>query len=133
MPLPWAAEFCPYGKPGTKLWVRETHWQYLNRFEVAWYCADGPEPVFEHEAKKVQAMPRWASRITLEITAVRVERLQEISVEDAFAEGIAAVTRRWRTPLGAVGNFRILWDSTKSEFKWAANPWVWVISFKRVK
>jgi hypothetical protein len=78
-------------------------------------------------------MPRWASRITLEITAVRVERVQDISEGDAKAEGLQdwygaepAVTNR--------GRFHAFWDSlnAKRGYEWDANPWAWVITFRRL-
>jgi hypothetical protein len=72
-------------------------------------------------------MPRWASRITLEIVAVRVERLQDISEADAKAEGCEAV-RLGRT---AKSNYCILWESINSPGSWEKNPWVWVIEFKK--
>ncbi|HCF3719427.1 TPA: hypothetical protein NID03_006007 [Pseudomonas aeruginosa] len=79
-------------------------------------------------------MPRWASRILLEITAVRVERLQDISNDQAIAEGIDT------HPMGFYGNgcitaggaFLELWESINGDGRWADNPWVWVIEFKRV-
>ena len=81
-------------------------------------------------------MPRWASRITLEITGVRVERLQEIAPEDCIAEGISPdmethAGQYWRED--AVGQYRDLWDSLNAKrAPWAANPFVWCISFKNV-
>ena len=75
-------------------------------------------------------MPRWASRLLLEVKAVRVERLQEISEDDAFAEGISGGD--W---LGnPVGTYRELWDSinAKRGHSWESNPWVWVVEFERV-
>lgn len=98
-------------------------------------------------------MPRWASRITLEITEVRVERVQDISTEDARAEGITEylseiATKRhteedadiWRNRT-TIENFRNLWDSIyypgiykkPTPFKWDANPWVWVVEFRRIE
>lgn len=86
-------------------------------------------------------MPRWASRILLEITDVRVERLNDISQEDAQAEGMALTG--WRPTYsdpdsgGEVwtpyDNFARLWESIYGEGCWKANPWVWVIEFKRVE
>lgn len=83
-------------------------------------------------------MPHWASRITLEITKVRVERVQEISEEDAKAEGIDLKGFRSNTE-GIAGRehrieFASLWDSINAErgFGWEKNPWVWIIEFKRV-
>jgi hypothetical protein len=121
---------CPYGQPGDRLWVRETH---NTCGEKPFYRADGEMPL-EWKWSPSVFMPRWASRITLEITAVWVERLKDITIEDAQAEGITPLgtegdSRRWRA------GFRELWDSlnAKRGYGWDANPWVWVISFKRVK
>ncbi|MFF6477675.1 hypothetical protein ACET4O_23870 [Pseudomonas aeruginosa] len=86
-------------------------------------------------------MPRWASRILLEITAVRVERLQDISEEQALAEGVCGEpcdhARQACADIGcwgdtAKGAFGFLWESLNGEGSWAANPWVWVVEFKRV-
>ncbi|MCT2385144.1 hypothetical protein [Erwinia pyrifoliae] len=78
-------------------------------------------------------MPRWASRITLQITGVRVERLQGISEADATAEGISpaagGVEKGWEHRF----NFRELWLSIYGDESWQANPWVWVIEFRRIK
>ena len=165
-------EHCPYGRPGDRLWVRET-WRvsssgrhYPSRWTTVyvewreqqkvrgrergrqhrseWFCTDD-----EHDALMRRAygnnrsatwrpsihMPRWASRITLEVTAVRIERLQDISEEDAIAEGF--------TPeRGAVGQavrpgprdwFAKGWRKMHGEESWDANPWVWVVSFRRVE
>jgi hypothetical protein len=80
-------------------------------------------------------MPRWASRITLEITAVRVERLGDISEADAIAEGVSNdMPIVWQsgddTPRGMFGE---LWESINGPESWAANPWVWVIEFQKVE
>lgn len=72
-------------------------------------------------------MPRWASRITLEVTAVRVERLQDISPEDCIAEGIPGGRGR----IDITGDYKDLWESINGPGSWAANPWVWVVEFKR--
>ncbi|AAT47214.1 hypothetical protein F116p07 [Pseudomonas phage F116] len=86
-------------------------------------------------------MPRWASRILLEITDVRVERLQDISEEQALAEGVRGEpcdhARQACADIGcwgdtAKGAFGFLWESLNGEGSWAANPWVWVVEFKRV-
>lgn len=90
-------------------------------------------------------MPRWASRITLEITGARVERLQEISEADAIAEGIkqarAPLTYLWNADYpdtgcgssdGPIAAYKRLWESIKGPGSWDANPWVWVIEFTRV-
>lgn len=126
---------CPFGEVGDRLWVRENFCQYpyeLNpQPEDAWYQADGRKPPnFKRWTPSIH-MPRWASRITLEITGVRVERLQQISSNDAKAEGVDAPGpgKCW------VGQFSYLWDSLNAGrgFGWDANPWVWVVEFKRVQ
>lgn len=165
---------CPYGIPGDRLWVRET-WGYVGGseylyqqrsqdlgFRADWNALD---PIPGGKWRPSIHMPRWASRLTLEITEIRVQRLQEISEEDAKAEGI---TRRDPLPddygrnlpcshcgqrksqhVGTVracfgshgeifnsgtfkGGFSWLWDSINGAGSWAANPWVWCVSFKKV-
>lgn len=139
---------CPYGKAGDTLWVRET-WrrspvtlpdgvQYRADNLLRWF--DGSEPTAialpQRNGKWRPSifMPRWASRITLRITDVKVERLQDISEGDAIAEGVGA----WHdTKDGMVyrPEFQALWDTinAKRGFGWDANPWVWVLSFERAK
>jgi hypothetical protein len=79
-------------------------------------------------------MPRWASRITLEITAVRVERVQDITEEDAEAEGALSCYEpdEAEHPDGCVCQFRNLWDTINSKrgYGWDVNPWVWVVEFR---
>jgi hypothetical protein len=141
----WHGVGCPYGQPGERLWGRET-WAQLGDGDIArkatWPDAahlDDPEPKWRPSAH----MPRWASRITLEVTGVRVERLQDISEADAIAEGC---TRNhngyfWGGPheayglkqmATAVSAYRTVWESIHGPNTWDANPWVWVIEFKRV-
>ena len=120
-------EYCPYGHPGDFLWVRETF--YNSRMDNSMpthYRADNQDEDFQLIWNPSIFMPRWASRILLEITAVRVERLQKISEDDARAEGVSPET---------VGPFSELWDSInrKPGRTWADNPFVWVIEFKRIK
>ncbi|HDR9277157.1 TPA: hypothetical protein QDB24_005294 [Burkholderia vietnamiensis] len=140
---------CPYGKPGDRLWVRETHlaWWKLDEANpagprvfshVAAYAADGYE--LESGEKWIPSihMLRAASRITLEITGVRVERLQAISWNDAIAEGIKDPRRaavRIDPIDGTVAQFRQLWDGLNAARGqgWDANPWVWVIEFRRIE
>lgn len=148
---------CPFGAPGDRLWVRET-W-YCDHFEVMSgpylkpddldvseareygalvYAADGLTP-YEAEQpvwKPSIHMPRWASRIQLEIAAVRVERLQDITRSDIRAEGLQCppelasddISPNYRDWYPAA--FKELWNSTGGD--WDANPWVWVVEFKRV-
>ncbi|MEX0563150.1 hypothetical protein AB3X30_05790 [Raoultella terrigena] len=156
---------CPYGKPGDRIWVRETFQGPLFDFDVMdSYCkdstpfekpefcvykADGvPAPEFYDADDELHCrwrpsihMPRWASRITLEITDVRVERLNSISEEDARAEGMELTG--WRPTysdpdsggevMTPYDNFAELWSSIYGDESWKANGWVWVISFKRVE
>lgn len=138
---------CPFGKPGDRLWVRETWgaWPHmLGGFqrESLRYRADG-EYQNEHGAWRWMSpihMPRWASRITLEITDVRVERLQDISESDAIAEGCRPVRPEIvldglvaRTGRSAVDEYCQLWESIHGPESWSANPWVWVIEFKKLE
>ena len=134
---------CPYGAPGDRLWVRETH---MDLGACYLYRADADA---ERERTLVAPgqwwrpaihMPRAASRITLEVTAVRVERLQDISEADAVAEGIERSGEcNWRDYLdhpynnftSARRSYRSLWESINGPGAWDAKPWVWVVEFKR--
>lgn len=145
---------CPYGQPGDRLWVRET-WRGLDGWRpenghLIEYRADrgkewreAPEEVLSYQftGEKWRPsifMPRWASRLTLEVVSIGVERLQVITEEDARAEGCglrpggqdgeAAKTARYR--------FEELWteiNGKRDGASWAINPWVWVVSFRRVQ
>lgn len=77
-------------------------------------------------------MPRIASRITLEITGVRVERLNEISADDAIAEGVEIITSIDHGSTDPIAAYRVLWESINGKGSWEKNPWVWCISFKRI-
>lgn len=149
---------CPFGRQGSQIWVRET-WADLRGkgFDGSFgYRAstrpgsDGDEARIAYGVKWKPSihMPREASRITLEITDVRVERLQDISEEDARAEGMEQFQIKhstWRTfeeadrrepmrPHTVRDAFWGYWDSlAKPGAEWADNCWVWVISFKRVE
>lgn len=139
---------CPYGVPGDRLWVRET-WAYdlnVDREEtpemLAWIRERGSARINFRGTGAQQTgcggapgrwrpsihMPRWASRTTLEINDVRVERLQDISDEDARAEGFGI---GWG-PGCFYRTFNSLWDGVNGAGAWDANPWVWRIEFKRV-
>ncbi|ABR84785.2 MULTISPECIES: hypothetical protein [Pseudomonas aeruginosa group] len=148
---------CPHGQPGDRLWVREA-WaadaqvdaiapRDLSQGEPIWYPADfsvrqtGCSMISKGRGRPSIHMPRWASRILLEIIAVRVERLQDISEEQALAEGVRGEpcdhARQACADIGcwgdtAKGAFGFLWESLNGEGSWAANPWVWVVEFKRV-
>lgn len=188
----WAG-VCPYGQPGDRLWVRET-WGLCSAHDPTDWCGGSIRGVSESELREQFLveyrqnwithpdsaywrpsifMPRWASRITLEITGVRVERLNEISEADAIAEGIDPLfteekinerpdlaecrcqwlnylwhghfgkhgmgntkSDRWAHQFSsytnAVGSYSSLWESINGPGSWDANPFVWVIEFRRV-
>lgn len=152
----FARHACPYGKPGDRLWVRETFaeefdYEYRNeipgcpqeRWHIDWHFrADGEVNKSQlsgtlTEWKPSIHMPRSASRIDLEIVSVRVERLQDITEEDAKAEGVdgpeseSAKAVGWC--VGPKAAYRFLWNSINGVDAWDANPYVWVVEFKRVK
>lgn len=162
---------CPYGQPGDRLWVREAHsigpgpgvalvpgetagalrWPHVT------YPADGA--VLRRDERWKGAfgklrpsihMPRWACRLVLEVTEVRVERLQDISEADAIAEGIETspslafpgrdVFCDYRVPHdpaewfgNPVDSYRSLWEQINGPDSWRANPWVWTVSFRRLQ
>ena len=127
---------CPYGVPGDRLWVRET-WALLHNEDHApvepkqiLYAASDS---WEGTRTSPMFMPRWASRITLEITDLRVQRVQEISFKDCIAEGIHPIGREHDTAIPR-NEYRELWDSinAKRGFSWESNPWVWAVSFRRL-
>lgn len=149
---------CPYGLPGDRLWVRETH--FINDLRGAKVPADeraGCEILYratdEQWVMNMEDteglrwapsihMPRWASRITLEITGVRVERLQDISEADAIAEGVAVNNEPFRfyssglpndiARPNAISAYCDLWEGINGAGSWEANPWIWVIEFRRL-
>jgi hypothetical protein len=124
---------CPYGQPGDQLWVRETVITHVSIPQVHGYAADGCAVTERwQKVRNSRFMPRWASRITLEVTDVRVQQVQTISNEDAFAEGCDF--RIAKTP-NHVGAFATLWDkiNLKRGFGWYNDPWVWAVTFRRVK
>ncbi len=122
---------CPYGQPGDRLWVRETWRQDAKGGELAHYKADeNGRGYWIGKWHPSIFMPRWASRITLEIVSVRVERLQDISFDDALAEGMEH-SIIMHNPIDDL--FVPLWDSINyKKHPWESNPWVWVIEFKRL-
>lgn len=155
-------KLCPYGQPGDRLWVRHAwfdlnppptnpeNYQIWDEFTkaVRWKTGErvsGVTPrMDEGDGWKKHpsiCMPRWASLIRLEVTGVHLERLQEISETDCWAEGIerskesssraSTIYSDYAHPRRA---FQLLWDSlnAKRGFGWDVNPWVWAISFKRI-
>ena len=167
------AQSCPYGQIGDLLWVREEHYRFGHWEEVSsvrtrtgrqkWaFVQDSREVLFDAPAefrkgrqhkdpftpawhkRLARFMPRWASRITLEITDVRVERLQDIDGRDAIDEGIEKTDWKYscepfknynggRPFSSPKASFKSLWESINGPDSWDANPWVWVIGFKRVE
>ncbi|MCW1887689.1 hypothetical protein OKA04_23330 [Luteolibacter flavescens] len=157
---------CPYGAPGDRLWVRETFGDRADYAAIGalhkdryYYAADGKKAGWRYRPSI--HMPRKASRITLEVVSVRVERLQDISEEDAIAEGIECTHRdedrtfwknyRFEGPIAKRGkvwtpeenqivnynrkpvrSYQSLWESINGPGSWDANPWVWVVEFKRL-
>jgi hypothetical protein len=142
---------CPYGMPGDRLWVRET-WAAPHRLDGHTPRFMPPTTPVHYAASEDRGgllwrpsihMPRWASRITLEITNVRVERLQVISEADARSEGVKAMPgMKWHSFAEADAGipmhdhtardaFHALWETINGADSWDANPWVWVVEFKR--
>lgn len=141
---------CPYGQPGERLWVREA---FIH--EPADYCWEASVSIPCRPAATVYRadvdgdtrgagwtpsihMPRSLSRITLEVTGVRVERLQDISKADAMAEGapsshrsIDRISRAFGYPDFPRSWYAQLWESINGPGSWDANPWVWVVEFRR--
>jgi hypothetical protein len=151
---------CPYGQPGDRLWVRETcraeelpsgldGVRYLaddcfipientEAASDAWLslAAYGQRLSGHHKCRTVPAihMPRWASRITLEITGIRMDRWQDISESDALAEGIdPKFPPDEQVANAAMMRYADIWESINGPGSWAANPWVWVVEFRRMK
>ena len=139
---------CPYGKPGDQLWVREVFRVYDSSKECACYdecrCAKyHGSPIYRATDELAVGpwrpsihMPRKFSRITLEITGIRVERLQAIGPADCDAEGIERTTAHTRDGAGClarIDDYRALWESINGPGSWAANPWVWVIGFRKAE
>ena len=125
---------CPCGQPGDGLWVRET-WSTIlqdsrSDTEGLVYRADGERD--GQVWRPSMFMPRWASRLTLEVTGVRVERLQEIGEEDALAEGVCDIPGGCHYSAVHVQMFQQRWDAINGKkYPWARNVWVWVIEFRR--
>lgn len=151
----WPALPCPYGEPGSTLWVREPFKRDIDHMDsrkLIVYRADdavhdaGSAGAFDFPDigwKPSIHMPRVASRITLEVVSVRVERLQDISEADALAEGCTQNHNGyfWGGPHAVSGlkqmatahkAYRDLWESINGPGSWDANPFVWVVTFRRI-
>ena len=137
---------CPFGRPGDRLWVRENGWERPERtpkmmrdgadtWERFYYDAllDSGErdelKGYGFKRRPSIHMPRWACRTVLEITDVRVERLQAISEADALAEGVLVHPD---AETGARMEYFALWESLHGVGSWGKNPWVWVLTFREV-
>lgn len=135
---------CPFGAVGDRIWVRET-WAEAGSGapDLKLYRANYPEHVPTHYENVPPAneirwtpsihMPRWASRLTLEITGVRVERLASVSDDDAGKEGYPANPAPYGGDMDKWLWFRQLWDSIYPNQSFKHNPWVWVIEFRRIE
>lgn len=160
---PWVKS--PYGQPGDRLWVRETWRPHCAgpisaafplgtcvKFRAddalmkpaTWTNEQGAWCEAHEEDTKWRPsifMPRWASRITLEIVTVRVERLQDISEADALAEGVPPIDTQVVQSDGSIKLFRLssrnlyqsLWNQIHGPGAWDTNPWVWVVGFRRIE
>jgi hypothetical protein len=165
---------CPYGQVGDRLWVRESfqpffddecdgdgrlaNWKTGENYHCSYPATDGIHEFVDQEdnlrstVKPSIHMPRWASRVTLEITSIRVERLKDISDNDAIAEGIYTKLQKEDTAHGDMWmgtridgsevvlmpgaprlDYRDLWESINGAGSWDANPWVWVVEFRRAE
>ncbi|AVB28538.1 hypothetical protein L6218_11900 [Pseudomonas syringae pv. syringae] len=144
----FVSSHCPYGQPGDRLWVREA-WQddaqvnaiaprELSHGEPIQYPADGASRqngcsmITPGKTRPSIHMPRWVSRILLEINDVRVERLQDISEGQAEGVNFLRSAPDLDETLTAAQLFDCLWSSINSADSWNANPWVWVVEFKPV-
>ena len=155
---------CPYGQKDDRLWVRET-WATIKEYDdlkpsaipkgsASWpmvyygaWTGAARESSNRGKWRPSIFMPRWASRITLEVTDVRVEQVQNISAVDAMWEGIEkahhpinkktieALGDKSATGLAVIEDFCLLWDSinAKRGYSWESNPWVWAVEFQRVE
>jgi hypothetical protein len=135
---------CPYGAPGDRLYVREAYkfddpFNHLPPRDVpvgstVFYLADNGYAPAAARYRHARFMPRWASRISLEVTGVRVERLMDIGDADAQAEGWPGPDQRNSIQSAyPIAWYSCLWEEINGAGSWAANPWVWVVEFKRVK
>lgn len=136
---------CPYGKVGGQLWVREklesdgATWMYSadRKFITLQKCDPKvPEMISWAHHKETNYcsaidMPRWASRIDLEIVDIRIERLQDIAEKDAKAEGISPMKSQYNLNPYKLG-FKNGWDEINPKYPWESNPWVWVITTKPI-
>lgn len=133
----WHKRPCPYGKAADLLWVKETFLGWYrtadNSFDkIAAYRADGYQLEEGERWKPSIFMPRTASRLTLEITDIRAQRLLDISEDDAAAEGVPPMMAGDRSPCAPrfVAGYRQIWEAINGAGSWEKNPWVWALTFK---
>lgn len=163
---PNAVQACPFGQPGDRLWVRETFqpifaegvdyedadWETGKGYSIRYVATDGIEDWVDPDDNTTNRcmpsihMPRWASRITLEIEDIRVERLLDIDIDDIAREGLCETefmpTLKHAPISGYIHGddheavrcgFKALWESINGPGSWDLNPWVWVVEFKRLE
>ena len=141
---PDAVLACPFGAPGDRLWVRETFFD-SHKFRHAPLFEGGPRYYYRADSSFIGChrwtpsiqMPKAASRLTLEVVSVRVERLQDISEVDAVAEGCSRIPMNIESVAKSLAtldrwNFAATWEALYGSGSWDANPWVWVVEFKRL-
>lgn len=136
-----------YGNPGDKIWVRENFYQCIDNNDRRYYAAsEKPEDTENRHYKLCPSiyMPRIASRITLEITDIKVERVQDITQDDIEREGLWFYSKEYRDEIcinrdsvyalqsTRIKYFRKLWETINGSDSWIENPWVWCISFKKI-
>ncbi|MFC7514584.1 hypothetical protein ACFQUU_06170 [Herbaspirillum sp. GCM10030257] len=154
----WLMSDNPYGQPGDRLWVKET-WTPLENVRTSdpgldpiqrglYYRADYPGDTLVHDDRPVEPvkwksslfMRRNQSRILLDVTGVRIEQLNDCSEADAITEGIRRELDSWldysnpscQMGINPVDSYRTLWEAINGAGSWAANPWIWVVEFRRV-
>lgn len=134
---------CPYGQPGDRLWIREA---LVRQGDIVTYAHDGAavqrhgKPIlWPWKVSKLASryMPYWACRSWAELVAVRVEQVQSITPRDVVAEGVYHAPGEWGTDSEyqhLTSAFGQLWDGINAArgYSWDSNPWVWVLTFKRI-
>lgn len=132
----WQAE-CPYGKKGDVLWVRETFGKGKASGRTYYKASEGSFHMLVDRWKPSIHMPKDAARIWLRINDVRVERLQDITGQDAISEGVIFPPHGSLSLLESWGAakklFQNLWQSINGSDSWKDNPWIWVIEFERIE
>ena len=136
---------CPYGFSGDRLWIKETFYtsfihdeeKPIRETSPIFYCAGsrGCKKLSGGRTRPSIFLPRWASRIIRDIVEVRVQQVQDITEEDAVAEGVmtwaeACCAKGNPRDLSAIGYYEILWNSINGQNSWNENPWIWAITLR---